>query len=296
MKRKIIIILLIMVFLFGFINLSKYISYRVEVKKNEKILLDYFNLESAYGMSVNSMKQFEYYKQEPPTEYNITKLIDYYISQLNDIKKGNKRGKNIWENQRLYVTNSPYYKQDGFNYTGYVDENNIDIDFVINELEKRFIYKNGEWFVPLTANSIIELPYGYYVSYNRGDFEKINKIKRFQNVKILDRFLLENDSNKAEKFYKIRTDYIDINNVKQSTEGGDVFYNYDLKLWDTNLYNLYFRYHLSNITLHHHTYDKEKEEEEKRMNDIQTEFQEMMQEYEANLSDEERYFNPAAGN
>ena len=295
MKKKYIIILPIAIIcIISIINLFKIVSYKLRVYRIENMLLSYFNLNYVNGLTVGCKELIEFYKTDPPTEYNVSPLVDFYISQLNELKNDKRGNKDIWENKRLYINDNDYYIQNAFNYTGYVNENNIDIDFVTNELEKIFIHRDTEWFLNVESNNEYELPYQYYLIYNKRKYKKLDKVKRVIKVKFTEKIDFK-DKQYKKKSYNIDVFYLDKNNIKQ-IDKRYASYNFETDEWSAGLNELWYNNDGdARITLHHHTYDKEKEEEEKRMNDIQTEFQEMMQEYEANLSDEERYFNPAFG-
>ena len=73
MKKKYIIIQIITIIgILSIVSLFKILSYRLEIRKNEKILLNYYNLESTYGMTENSVNEIETCKNNSPQEYNIT--------------------------------------------------------------------------------------------------------------------------------------------------------------------------------------------------------------------------------
>ena len=293
MKKIMLFMSAIIGFIIFIILLIPTIRYKIKIRKEENKLLKFYNLETIDGISKSV--EFDYIKREPPNAYNITELVDYYILQLKDILDNRIGDKDIWNNERLMISDDMYYYvQLGYDYSWYVDNNNIDISYAKKDLEKKLLYTNNEWFIPINTDSTIELVEGYYITYDKKLFEKLDNVKRVINIDFVDKVDFDSEKYK-EKAYDIMVTYIDINNKKQKQKRS-ISYNFIDKLWNVSFNGFYFNYGgQSVITLHHHTYDKEKEEEEKRMNDIQTEFQEMMQEYEANLSDEERYFNPAFG-
>ena len=290
MKKKYIIIQIITIIgILSIVSLFKILSYRLEIRKNEKILLNYYNLESTYGMTENSVNEIETCKNNSPQEYNITKLVDYYLEQL----KSANDNKEIELIKESFYVNNNYYRQYGKNFTKYISDYKVDIDLLVEELKTILYYKGDNWFIPINASDRIELPYGYYLEYSvKGMFEKLNKVKRIQNVHLIDMFIISNKSeNSKSKTYNISIDYIDNNDTKQNVIGMAT-YNYDNKLWNTSLYNLYYKLKKAEIRLCHHAYDKEREEVKKRIEKEMEEMQRQKLEYEENLSIEERYFNP----
>ena len=293
MKKKYIIALIISIIVISsIISLFNYVTYTLEINKNEKILFKYFNLESTYGMTEESINDIEIYKNNSPQEYNITKLVDYYIEQLKSVTD-NKEKQLIQDS--FSVNDNRYCRQYGKNFTKYIGDCNLDIKLVVEDLKSILHYKNDNWFIPITANDKIELPYSYYLEYNvKGSFEKLDKVKRIQSVHLIDKFIINNSEKSKIKTYNINIGYIDNNNIKQDVVG-TATYNSDNKLWAANLYNFYYKLKPAEIRLCHHAYDKEREEEEKRINEEMEEILRRQIEHEESLSIEERYFNPVFG-
>lgn len=295
MKKKYIIIqIIIIIGILSIVSLFKILSYRLTVFKIEKELLSYYNLNQVDSIKDNRI-ELEFYLKEPPSEYNITRLVNYYLSQLYDVKNNKRIDKDMYSYKHLWVQDDKYYyEQFADNYAWYIHNENIDIDYAIRELEKIFIHKNDEWFISVDANEKNDLPYGYYYIYVKRKFEKLDNVKRVTNVKIIDKIDFDNQKFKHNPI-DIEVTYIDKNNVEQKQKRF-VTYDKDTKLWIVGLNHFYFVDDSeAKIRLCHHAYDKEREEEEKRIEKEMEEMQRQKLEYEENLSIEERYFNPVFG-
>ena len=267
MKKKYIIIPIIVVIgILSVVSLFKTLSYKLTVLKIEKDLLSYYNLNKVDSIEDNSV-EFEFYLNEPPSEYNITKLVNYYLSQLCDVKNNKKIDKETYYKENLWVQDKKYYyEQFAHNFSWYIQDENIDIDYATRELERVFIHKNNEWFITVDAVEKCDLPYGYYYVYNKRQFEKLDNVKKVTNVKFIEKINFDNPEFK-KMHYDIEITYIDKNSIEQKQKRYAI-YNKETKLWSAGLNKLYFNDdRKAVIRLCHHTYDYEKEEEESRINE-----------------------------
>ena len=293
-KKYIIIPIITIIGILSIISLFKILSYRLTILRVEKELLSYYNLNQVDSIKDNSI-ELEFCLKEPPSEYNITKLVNYYLSQLYDVKNKIKIDKDTYSYKHLWVQDDKYYyEQFADNYAWYIQDENIDIDYAISELEKIFIHKNDEWFISVDTNEKCDLPYGYYFIYDKRKFKKLDNVKKVTNVKLIDKLDFDNQKFKETPFH-IEVTYIDKKDVEQKQKRF-VTYDQDTKLWSVGLNHFYFDDDSeAKIRLCHHAYDKEREEVEKRIEKEMEEMQRQKLEYEENLSIEERYFNPVFG-
>ena len=293
MKKKYILLpLIIIIGLFVTISLFSSLLYRFKVSRIENMLQKYFNLEIVDGLSDDCREEIEFYKMETPIEYNITKVVDYYLQQLKQANNDN-RDEKVTKKQ-LYVNDNDYYIQYSKNYSGYVYDNNINLNSVKKELKEILIYKDSNWYIDVNSKEIVELPYGYYLSYSKLKYEKLDNVKKVINVKIIEK--IDFDNNKYnKKGYKIKIKYLDkYNNIQVFNKSANYYFN--TKLWGATLQRLYYNFTAkAEIRLCNHQYDREREEEEKRINEEMEEILRQQIEHEESLSIEERYFNPVFG-
>ena len=246
-KKYIMMPVIVIIGMFLIISLFKIISYRLKVNKIEKKLLSYCNLEPVDG--IKKGKGIEYLTNDSPAEYDITKIVDYYLLQLKSIKEGKVSEKDT--NNQLYINDNNYYTQYSKDYTGYVASDNIDVDFAKSELEKIFIHKDKNWFISVNANEKYDLPYEYYITYEKRQFEKLDNVKKVLSVRFTEKIDFKlNETNTNS--YNVEIIYLDKNNKKQKNERYAT-YHHDTKLWGVGLNQLYFiNGDKAKITLNNH--------------------------------------------
>ena len=273
---------IVIIGMFLIISLFKIISYRLKVNKIEKKLLSYCNLEPVDG--IKKGKGIEYLTNDSPAEYDITKIVDYYLLQLKSIKEGKVSEKDT--NNQLYINDNNYYTQYSKDYTGYVASDNIDVDFAKSELEKIFIHKDKNWFISVNANEKYDLPYEYYITYEKRQFEKLDNVKKVLSVRFTEKIDFKlNETNTNS--YNVEIIYLDKNNKKQKNERYAT-YHHDTKLWGVGLNQLYFiNGDKAKITLNNHIYDREREEKLRIENEEVAQAQRSLREYENKLEEEE---------
>ena len=281
---------------------------KIKWNKFEKDVAKFYNGESKLKNEVftdYSYQWLDYAHKEAPREYEINDMINDFINCVN-------KSVQFKINQKK-ISFSPYFKSANLDVVGvkgirddyikYIAQllteediedytNNIFIQKLIKELEKKFIHKSNkeyeDWYIANDKDKRIELPFNIYYDFKHNGKILKNKIHHINSIKIPQKrpymcsieYTNVTGNIEKEEILMITTSYKNSDKIDYALPSlGELFY--------TNSTN-------PTLTAGQHDYDKEQEEktrmdEERARQQMEDEANEVVEEEKIDIPQFDKY-------